>query len=253
MFGLQNFRGSCWVNTCIQAVFKIPEMQERYSNDKADTSNVIDMSLQTIWTSKGEEGLKQFFESVRTATLPAGHDIGDSHELFQYLCDKIPFLDDLVRFKIGEIRICNNCKDKQIREDKLTEFSISANKRMSIVESILNSTKVEEILEWKCELCKKEGCTKQQLIGSFPKVMVFHMLQTTGSVDYSSVLILNKRKYVLLSVSCYNGSHWWGYGRSLPLGTSWYTLDDTRIHEHGPKQFPISNKMRILIYYRLDN
>jgi hypothetical protein len=147
MFGLQNFRGSCWVNTCIQAVFKIPEMQERYSNDKADTSNIIDMSLQTIWNSKGEEGLKQFFESVRTATLPAGHDIGDSHELFQYLCDKIPFLDDLVRFKIGEIRICNNCKDKQIREDKLTEFSISANKRMSIVESILNSTKVEEILE----------------------------------------------------------------------------------------------------------
>ena len=124
---------------------------------------------------------------------------------------------------------------------------------MSIVDSILNSTKVEEILEWKCELCKKEGCTKQQLIGSFPKVMVFHMLPTTGSVDYSSVLVLNKRKYVLLSVSCYNGSHWWGYGRNLPLGTSWYTLDDTRIHEHGPKQFPISNKMRILIYYRLDN
>lgn len=254
MFGLQNFQGSCWVNTCIQSIFRIPEVQERYSNDKADQDNKIDTSLQTIWKSKGTHGLKQFFESVRSETLPAGNDIGDSHELYNYLCDKLPFLDELVRFKIAEVRTCKNCNDKQIREDKVIEYSISSdNKHISIVDSILKTSVEEEISDWKCESCKKVGCIKKQLIGSFPKVMVFHMIPTTGSVDYSSILVINKRKYALLSVNCYNSFHWWMYGRNLPVGSSWYTLDDTRIQEHGPKQFPISNKMRMLIYYRLDN
>jgi hypothetical protein len=32
-----------------------------------------------------------------------------------------------------------------------------------------------------------------------------------------------------------------------------YTLDDSNITEHGPKQFPVSGNMRLLIYYRLEN
>jgi hypothetical protein len=58
MFGLQNFRGSCWVNACLQAVFRIPEVQDRYTNGKHDTSNVLDEALYKIWSSKGELGLK---------------------------------------------------------------------------------------------------------------------------------------------------------------------------------------------------
>jgi ubiquitin C-terminal hydrolase len=254
MFGLRNFRGSCWVNTCIQAVLRIPEVQERYTNKAHDDTNILDDALYKIWASKGEDGLKDFFESVKLDTLPAGRDIGDSHELLMYLCDKLPFLDTLCRFKVADSIVCKNCSKKELKEDSVTEYSLNSEHLMTpISECIMNSVTPYSIDDWKCETCKKEGCTKQQLIGSFPKVMVFHKVSTDSSINYSSILALNGKQYALISVACYNGMHWWSYGRNMPPGSSWYTLDDTNITEHGPKQFPVSGNMRLLIYYRLEN
>lgn len=254
MFGLRNFRGSCWVNTCLQAVFRIPEVQQRYSSEIFETGNLIDECLMKIWKSKGEDGLKEFFEVVRTDTMPAGHDIGDTHELLQYLCDKLKFLDDLCRFKIADRIQCKHCSYSELKEDSVLEFSIATTERNSpIANCIAETVKPHEISEWKCEKCKNKGCQKQQLIGSFPKVMMFHMIPTDGSVDYSSILTLNKNRYALISISCFNGAHWWSYGRNMPPGSPWYTLNDNHVTEHGPKQFPLSSKMRLLIYYRLEN
>lgn len=253
MFGLQNFRGSCWVNTCLQALFRIPEVQDRYNSQIFENGNVIDECLMKIWNTKGKEGLKEFFDSVRTHTMPAGHGIGDTHELFQYLCDKLKFLDDLCRFKVADSIVCNSCGHKELKEDSVTEFSIATDKHgISLTSCISQTVQQQEIDTWKCEKCGKLGCKKQQLIGSFPKLMIFHMIPTEGSVEYSSILMLNKKQYALISVSCFNGGHWWGYGRNMPPGSSWYTLNDTQVTEHGPKQFPISQNMRLLIYYRLD-
>lgn len=235
-------------------MFRIPEVQERYNTNSFDNGNIIDECLCKIWRTKGEDGLKQLFDAVRTEVMPAGNGIGDSHELLQYLCDKLPFLDELVRFKIADSIECVSCKEKDIKEDSVIEFSISSDsKNRPMIDCITEAVKETTIDEWKCEKCGKQGCKKQQLIGSFPKVMMFHMIPTSGSVDYSSILALNKRQYALISVSCFNGGHWWGYGRNMPPGSSWFTINDTQLHEHGPKQFPISNKMRLLIYYRLEN
>jgi uncharacterized UBP type Zn finger protein len=255
MFGLKNFSGSCWVNTCLQGIFRIPEVQERYNNDTFDKDNVIDECLSKIWKSKGEDGLKDFFSAVRTEVMPAGNGIGDAHELIVYLCDKLPFLDQLMRFKIAYSVVCCNCKNKELKEDSVVEFSIaSEEKSKPMIECITDAVKENDISDRECETCKVRGdAKKQQLIGSFPKVMVFHVISNDGSIDYSSILALNKRQYALISVSCFNGGHWWSYGRDMPPGNSWYTLNDRQVQEHGPKQFPISNKMKILIYYRLEN
>ena len=252
MFGLRNFRGSCWVNTCIQAVFRIPEVQQRYDSGTFEAGNVIDECLCKIWKTKGEDGLKPFFDAVRTSVMPAGNGIGDAHELWVFLCDRLPFLDELVRFKMGTSLECDYCKDKEMKTESVTEFTISTiEKDKQLIDCISESVKEITIPERTCEKCKNNGCTAQQLIGTFPKVMVFHMLPTNGSINYPSKLVLNKINYALISVSCYNG-HWWGYGRDLPPG-SWYTLDDTRVQSHGPDQFPLSDKMRLTIYYRLEN
>jgi len=254
MFGLQNFRGSCWVNACLQAVFRIPEVQDRYINTKHDASNMLDEALYKIWSSKGELGLKEFFNAVKMETLPAGRDIGDSHELLMYLCDKLPFLDEICRFKVADSITCKSCQKRDLKEDSVTEYSLtSGGPRVPISECIMNTVTPYDIDDWKCESCSQKGCVKQQLIGSFPKVMIFHNISTQASIDYSSVLSLNKKPYALISVACYNGSHWWSYGRNMPPGSSWYTLDDTNVSEHGPKQFPLSGSMRLLIYYRLEN
>ncbi len=255
MFGLQNFRGSCWVNACLQAVYRFPEVQNRYNSGTYDHSNKIDEALFKIFKSNGKEGLKDFFDSVRTESMPAGQDIGDSHELFQYLCEKLSFLDNVCRFKIANVIQCSNCENKSITEDSVIEYDIlSPGKFEPLANCIANTVQPVAIGDWKCEKCGNQGCTKQQLIGSFPKAIMFHMKSPTdSSVNYSSVLVLNKKKYVLMSIVCFTGGHWLTHGRSMPPGSSWCTFDDQTVIDHGPKQFPVSNKMRILIYYRLED
>jgi len=255
MFGLRNFRGSCWVNAALQAVFRIPEVQARYNQKIFDKDNPIDQCLCDIWNTKGDNGLKELFEAVKTHTMPAGESIGDAHELIQYLCDKLPYLDQVCRFKMADSITCNHCNKKQIKEDSVIEFTIcSDGTHIPIADCIGRTVQPYEICDWICDDCKEMGCTKQTLIGSFPQAMIFHMVSgNDSSIDYSSILVLNKQKYALISVSCYDGSHWWGYGRDMPPGTSWFTLNDTHVRDHGPKQFPMSTKMRLLIYYRLEN
>ena len=93
-FGLRTKNGSCWINGALQAVFRIPDLQKRFEDDEQDESNPIEVCLSEIYGSRGDEGLKPFYECVKVSpTMPAGEDIGDSHELIQFLCDKIPFLD----------------------------------------------------------------------------------------------------------------------------------------------------------------
>lgn len=242
------------MNACLQGILRIPDIQERYTSGTYEKENLIDTCLYKLWKSKGEEGLREFFEVVRTDTMPAGKGIGDSHELLQYLCDKLPFLNELMRFKIADSIQCNHCDYKEYKEDSVTEFAIATErKNVDLIDCISDVVKPHEITEWKCEKCGKNGCRKQQLIGSFPKVMMFHLVPLNGSVEYPSLLGINKREYCLSSILCYNGAHWWSYGRNMPPGSSWYTLDDTNVQEHGPKQFPLSNRARLLIYYRLEN
>ena len=57
-FGLRNQRGSCWVNATLQAIFRIPDVQTRYTAEAALETSPVDVSLQEIWSSRGEEGLK---------------------------------------------------------------------------------------------------------------------------------------------------------------------------------------------------
>jgi len=253
MFGLHNFSGSCWVNACLQAIFRIPEVKARYNSDAFDAENPTDVSLSTIWNTKGKNGLKDFFVSVRNATMPAGQGIGDSHELLTYLCDKLPFLDKLCRFKIADKVSCKSCDHFETKEDTVIEFSLHPEtKRTPISHSISKAVTPYDISDWKCEKCSNLGCSKQLLIGEFPKVMIYHITSIKASLEYSSVLVLNSRKYYLLSVISFNGGHWWSYSREMPPGKSWYTLDDTSVREHGPNEFPLSDTMRVLIYYQLD-
>lgn len=255
MFGLHNYNGSCWVNATLQALFRLPEAQTRYSGaDTFDRANSVDASLFTIWDSKGERGLREFFEAVRTETMPAGSDIGDSHELFQYICDKLPFLDEMFRFKIAHSMECKSCKKQTITHESVIEFDLDAvaGKSATLAKCIGKTVEPYGVDEWTCEACKGTGAVRQQLIGTFPQCLMFHAPISNTSIEYSSILVMNKRKYALSSVVCFNGGHWWTYGRDMPPGTSWYNLNDTNIREHGPKQFPVSPQMRMLIYYRVE-
>jgi ubiquitin C-terminal hydrolase len=35
-FGLRNKNGSCWINAALQSVFRIPDLQDRFDEDKQD-------------------------------------------------------------------------------------------------------------------------------------------------------------------------------------------------------------------------
>lgn len=255
MFGLRNQRGSCWINAALQGIFRIPDLQKRIKDGEEDTNNPVETTLAEIYGSRGEEGLRDFYECVKTRTMPAGEDIGDSHELLEFLCDKVPFLDKLMRFKVAHTVRCSNpkCKYTETHSDTVVEFDIAPSRsKLSVTEAIVEAVTPVTIPDWLCEQCKQKGCTKQLLVGSFPKVLVFHTTALKTSVSYSAQLTLNNHTYALFAVVCFNGGHWYTFGRDLPPGQPWYEFNDTHVRSYDPSHFPLVDTMRLLMYYRVN-
>jgi ubiquitin C-terminal hydrolase len=254
MFGLQNFKGSCWVNAALQAVFATPNMKVQYTVSPPEADNIVDICLESVWKNKGSAGLREFFDCIRTTYMPAGQNIGDSHELLVHLCDKLPWLDKALRFTMARQLVCKSCNDQSLVEDTVIELELSPTRRNTpILNALQDFIAPLDIPDRLCEKCKATGCTSQMLFGSFPQILMIHRSGHSESLDYSSVLILNEKKYALFAVVCYNGAHWWTYARHLPPGTSWYELNDERVRQMSPTQFPVASSMRILLYFLQEN
>jgi ubiquitin C-terminal hydrolase len=254
MFGLRNKNGSCWINAALQAVFRVPDLQTRFNDNEEDTNNPVETCLAEIWASKGDEGLKAFYECVKISPhMPAGEDIGDSHELIEFLVDKVPFLDKLLRFRVANVIKCNNCSHQETKPDTLTEFSIApSQKKQTVSDAIGEAVRPLSIPDWTCDHCKKLGCTKQLLLAEFPQILMFHQTSIGTSASYTPILVLNKHRYALMSVVCFTGGHWFTWGRNLPPGQPWYRLDDGHIQSYSGNFFPLADNMRLLLYYRLN-
>ena len=253
MFGLRNKNGSCWINAALQGVFRIPELQARIKNNEEDDKNPVEVCLGELIASRGEEGLRDFYECVKTNTMPAGEGIGDSHELLEFLSDKVPFLDKLMRFKVAHTIKCTHCSYADTRNDSVIEFEITPSKpKQSLSDAIVETVKPHTIPDWKCEECKGMGCTKQFLLGAFPQVLVFHMTSLKTTCTYSAQLVLNQHKYALFAVICFDGGHWYTFGRDLPPGQPWYELNDAHVRKYDPNAFPLVDTMRLLMYYRIN-
>jgi hypothetical protein len=108
MFGLPNNRGSCWVNAALQGLFSCPVLMDHYKEHAPDSANSVDVALHTVYNSKGTSGLRELYGEVRTVHMPAGQNIGDSHELIVHMCDKLPWLDKAFRFEIGDRIECSH-------------------------------------------------------------------------------------------------------------------------------------------------
>jgi len=252
-FGLRNQRGSCWVNAALQSIYRIPDLQQRFQDGKHDTTNPVEVCLYTIWSSSGAMGLKDFYTCVNTSLMPAGEGIGDSHELLEFLCDKVPMLDKLFRFKVENRLKCKHCDYTDGKRESMIEFPIVPSKpKESVSEAIVSAAKPYEVPDWKCEKCGNKGCTKQFLLASFPQILTFHVTSLKSTVTYSSILTLNKIDYALFAVVCFDGGHWWTFGRDMPPGKTWVCYNDDHIASHGPQQFPMADTMRLLMYYRLN-
>jgi ubiquitin C-terminal hydrolase len=251
MFGLPNHRGSCWVNAALQGLFSCPPLEEHYSKrENVDRETPIDVCLESVYRTKGNSGLRDLFDCIKTTYMPAGENIGDSHELITHLCDKLPWLDKYFRFDIGDKITCNNCGVSEFRKTSTLDTHLMPSKRgIPLLEAIQEHVRPTVIDEWKCEKCRGLGCTKQLMFGSFPKIFMIW----SDPIEYSSLLILNGKKYYLFGVICFNGGHWWTYARKLPAGNPWHILDDTRVQQMDSHKFPVDSAMRVLLYFLGEN
>jgi len=135
----------------------------------------------------------------------------------------------------------------------MIEFPIVPSKpKESVSQAIVAAATPYEISDWTCEKCTQKGCSKQFLLAGFPQILTFHVTSLRSTVTYSSILSLNKVEFALFAVVCYDGGHWWTYGRDMPPGKPWVCYNDDRVTTHGPQQFPMADTMRLLMYYRLN-
>lgn len=220
-----------------------------------DDSNPIDVHLTGIYKTSGKDHLREFMNCVRTVYMPAGQSIGDSHELVTSLCDKLPWLDKSMRFKIAAQLTCKSCGFKRLKEDSVIELDIQPSRpRMPLLDALQEFVAPHEIEGWECDGCKtKQTCVSQTLFGSFPRTLMIHRSSLSHTLDYASILVLNGNKYALGAVICFNGGHWWTYARDMPPGKSWYELNDSHVRQMTPTQFPVAGTMRMLLYFLLEN
>lgn len=254
-FGLVNTRGSCWVNSCLQAVFRIPDVQQRLEEETTDPQNPVEMALAEIWGSRGDEGLKDFYKLIKSDNMPAGEGIGDAHELLSHLCDKMPYLDKLMRFHTANTVRCRACKHTEVRKESYIDFTLApSNAGQSVSQSVLDAVTPQIMEDWKCDKCgKTAGCqTQMALDGALPTLLTFRKT-TDHAVSYPSVLTMNKKRYNIFAVVCYDGGHWWTFGRDLPPGsTEWFEFNDKRVASFDPRHYPHSDNARLLMYYRAE-
>jgi ubiquitin C-terminal hydrolase len=254
MFGLRNKNGSCWINAALQGIFRIPDLQKRFSDGEEDTHNPVETCIAELWGSKGEEGLNDFYQCVKVSPhMPAGEDIGDSHELLKFLWDKVPFLDKLVRFKMANTTRCTSCGYTVTNHETAAEFTIAPTKpKQSLSECIAEAVQPHTVSDWTCDSCKAKGCVRQLLLGNaFPQVFVFHVTSPRTTASYSAQLVLNNQTYALFAAICFNGGHWYTFGRNLPPGQPWAEYNDTQVRTYDPTFFPLADTMRVLMYYRI--
>ena len=245
-FGLPNINGSCWVNGALQTFFACPAVRAYYSK-QTEHEDDLNKALYTVFSTQGREGLPAIFDAVRNHYMPAGKSIGDSHELLLFLCDKLPWLEKQVQFKIADAITCSSCSKLSMQHDHASELAIYPSKPdMTFLDAMLEVFQPQTIEGWKCESCNARGCTKQTMFESFPKVLLVHNI--ANPVRYSSVLNMNGHKFVLHAVLCYNGIHWWTYAR---IDGNWFRLDDSRVTDI--KHLPITNAMRVLLYFLDEN
>jgi len=251
MFGLPNVRGSCWVNATLQGIFVCP----CFAKHEVDTANPVDVHLDQVYKSAGRQGLQQLMDTIKTSYMPAGENIGDSHELFVHMCDKLPWLDKEVRFNVANRLVCKGCNTQTLKEDSVIELNITPTRRHTpITDALQEYVAPIEIEGRECDVCKsKQTCVSQQLFGSFPNILVIHRTSIGHSMNYSSILVLNGKSYALGAVVCFNGGHWWTYARHMPPGSSWFELDDQKVRDMSPTKFPVADTMRILLYFLIEN
>lgn len=241
---LPNIRGSCWVNSCIQAIIQIPNVSVPLLSEIVKMGGSID-------------SLMKFFEKVRTLDLPAGSNIGDAHELFLRVCDLTPELEKLCSYTVCNITTCavNRCGNVFTSPDETrTEFVLHrySDFQLTLANRIVSSMN-ENILDWKCDKNQHSktvvntGCIKQTYIKTFPKVFVFHT--DNGLESYPESIDINKRKYKLVSGICFHNAHWWAFGRNSH--NEWVTFNDMEI---VPMTISMNaGLVRMLIYYRYED
>jgi len=222
-----------------------------YKDNKPEAENQVDVALHAVYMSKGAAGLKELYGSIRTTYMPAGLNIGDSHELIVHMCDKLPWLDKAFRFEIGDRIECSHCKDVQVKTDTTIDLHLMPSKpRIPLLQAIQEYIQPHTIADWKCEKCNMLGCTKQVMFGGFPKTL---MIWSSTPVEYSSVVVINSKPYVLFGVVCFNGGHWKTYARKLPPGNPWTVLDDQTVMSMDARKFPLDTTMRVLLYFLTEN
>jgi len=245
MFGITNIGGSCWINACLQGLFSIPDIKERYSSS-VELENNLDSCLKNVWLSHASiSSLMALFPEITTKTTPAGKGIGDSHELFLILCDKLTFLNKLCSFETANVIKCS-CGNQTIHKQTSNNLFIHTSGRLA--DSILASTNPEKIDSYSdCNICSAEtktvtGSTNRFIMCTFPSIMVINILPGTN-VQFGSEITLNENKYELISIICNSGGHWFGYYKH----NKWMLGNDTSVSETGVN---IRSHVRVLFYIK---
>jgi len=161
-FGIINFSNNCYLNVIIQLFFYNKNSYNIIINYldviKKEDKNLINPKKLMLKLSEKIDISKQ----------------NDSHEIFTFLLELIPDLNQYYINKIKNIYICQECDKPRTHEDIFSTFYIHTNSIEDSVRQFIS----EEKFELQCNFCKKNTLTKKKSkITKLGDVLIFYNIQ----------------------------------------------------------------------------
>jgi len=151
---------------------------------------------------------------------------------------------------------CNNCNENIINTDIFTILTLDLSTNIEITDMLLSFFKVEELSEWKCDKCNKQGCRKQYQIYKLPKVLVIlikrfnnNSVKLENPVNILPELNINNNSYKLKSVGNHFGNYHGGHYTAATLTDKWRYYDDISIHNIDIDIIMNNNTYAYILFY----
>jgi ubiquitin C-terminal hydrolase len=166
---------------------------------------------------------------------------------------------------------CNNCNDLDDVFEPYFNISLPIDDCITLSDCFSNYFINENLIEWSCDKCKKNGCNKKISMWSLPDYLIIHLKRfgnngekITHNIKYplddlDLTKYINSNKcdkshyiYTLYSVNYHSGNansgHYWTACKNLD--GNWYNYDDESLSKYKNENDVINNNAYILFYYR---
>lgn len=263
--GLVNSGSSCWFNSSLQLICRIPELLSNSLTGRTDLIRIfIDVRKEVLENNGSFSPKRLLKESCKRMPYLDSEDQCDAFEFTVGFLDTLrddlggktenftnrnesyvksslqTNVDDCFGFITKTKYKCDSCEYNYHIYNRSTSLSISIPNKgntFKLDDLVKNMFLDQETNKWKCERCTNEcNCLIEHDMSTYPKYLIVHILRfvfigheyvkNKSRVSFNQTLSVKSKAYKLFGVICHEGQMNTGHYFSACIDSSKYVLFD---------------------------